>query len=222
MPFSTHQFLDVFASYNGSVFPMQIVLLVAALIAIRLSINGDRASSKTVAGLLAFFWLWTGLVYHFLFFSDINTAAFAFGAFSILQGAVFLYAGVVRSDLRFSDRSGGRRPIGTALIVYSLLIYPIAGMSLGHPYPYSPTFGLPCPTTIFTFGLLLRSGRRVPIYVLPIPLMWSLLGASAAYLLGVWEDIGLLAAALIATGLLINIHPRKSFRISPSFSLKEN
>jgi hypothetical protein len=223
MPFDTRQFLDVFASYNGTVFPMQILLLIAALLAVRLSVNGDRASSKAAAGVLAFFWVWTGLVYHLLFFSEINGAAFAFGAFSILQGAIFLYSGVIRNKLTFHRRSGDRRVIGTMLIAYSLLIYPMAGMALGHTYPYSPTFGLPCPTTIFTFGLLLRSGRRVPFYVLPIPLMWSLIGSSAAYVLGVWEDIGLLFAAVIAAGFLIRHRPRKRrFSISPSFSFKEN
>jgi hypothetical protein len=222
MPFNTDQFLDVFASYNEKVFPMQVVLLVAALVAMRLATNGDGLSSKAVACLLAVFWLWIGLVYHFLFFSQINGAAFAFGAFSILQGGIFLYSGVFRNDLSFRDQTRGRRMIGTALIVYSLLIYPIAGMSRGHAYPYSPTFGLPCPTTIFTFGLLLRSGRAVPLYVLAIPFMWSLLGASAAYLFGVWEDIGLLIAALIAGGFLINPHQTKKFSLVHSLSLKEN
>jgi len=222
MPFNTNQFLDVFASYNETVFPMQILLLVAALVAVRLSMNGDGGSSKTVACVLGFFWLWMGFVYHFLFFSKINTAAFVFGAFSILQGAIFLYSGVIRNDLKFGGRWGERRLIGTVLIVYSLLVYPIAGMSLGHGFPYSPTFGSPCPTTIFTFGLLLRSGRKVPFYVLPIPFIWSLVGTSAAFLLGIWEDLVLVVSALIGAGLLISFHPLKRFRVGPSFGLKEN
>jgi hypothetical protein len=222
MPFNTDQFLDVFASYNEKVFPMQIVLLVAALVAMRLATNGDGLSSRAVACVLGFFWLWIGFVYHFLFFSQINGAAFAFGAFSILQGGIFLYSGVIRNELTFRDQSRGRRMIGTALIVYSLLIYPIAGMSLGHPYPYSPTFGLPCPTTIFTFGLLLRSGRSVPLYVLPIPVVWALLGTSSAYLLGVWEDLGLVVAALIGAALLINVPAWRKFSFAPGLGLKEN
>lgn len=222
MPFNTDQFLGVFASYNETVFPMQIVLLVAALVAMRLATNGDGLSSKTVACVLAFFWLWIGFVYHFLFFSQINGAAFAFGALSIVQGGIFLYSGVFRNDLTFRDQTRGRRMIGTALIVYSLLIYPIAGMSSGHAYPYSPTFGLPCPTTIFTFGLLLRSGRAVPLYVLPIPFLWAILGTSSAYLMGVWEDLGLVVAALFGAGLLVNFRPVRRWSVAPRFSFKEN
>jgi hypothetical protein len=81
--------------------------------------------------------------------------------------------------------------------------------------------GLPCPTTIFTFGLLLRSGRSVPLYVLPVPIAWSLLGFSAAYSLGIWEDVGLLLAGLIGGFLLVNFHTRQSHEISSRLSLKE-
>lgn len=64
MPFTIEQFFQVFEKYNKNVFPMQIVLILMALAAI-LSANKSWAfSDKFVSGLLAFFWLWTGIVYH--------------------------------------------------------------------------------------------------------------------------------------------------------------
>jgi hypothetical protein len=222
MPFNTQQFLDVFARYNETVFPWQIILFAAALVMIRLAAKGDTASSKKVAAMLGFLWLWMGVIYDWLFFSEINNLAFVFGGFFVLQSVILFYAGVVRGDLLFCRQSGARSLIGTLFIVYALLIYPIIGMSAGHSYPYSPTFGLPCPTTIFTFGLLLRSGRSVPIYVLPIPVIWSLVGFSATYWLGMWEDIGLLIAGMIAGALLIGFHPGQSYEISRKFGFKEN
>src|SRR5688572_19213264 len=185
MPFDTQQFLDVFADYNTSVFPAQIALLAASLVALRLAANGDTSSSRISTTILSALWLWMGYVYHWVFFAPINDLAIVFGAMFVIQAAIFFYAGVIRDDLRFERRSGVRGFVGTALIVYALLIYPVIGLAVGHSYPYSPTFGLPCPTTIFTLGILIRSTRSVPFYVLPLMLVWAAVGSSAAYTLGV-------------------------------------
>lgn len=99
MPFNTEQFLDVFARYNEAVLPLQIIFVIAALVTIRLATNGDTFSSKTVAGVLSFLWIWMGVIYHWLFFSGINSLAMVFGGFFVLQSAILFYAGVARSDV---------------------------------------------------------------------------------------------------------------------------
>jgi hypothetical protein len=59
-----------------------------------------------------------------------------------------------------------------------------------------PTFGVPCPTTLYTTGILLMSGHvRWPL--LAIPLAWSIIGGSAALLLGMTPDYALLLAGLV-------------------------
>ena len=97
---------------------------------------------------------------------------------------------------------------GAVFIIYALLIYPVLGHLLGHIYPKSPTFGLPCPMTIFTFGLLLWTDSKIPKYVLIIPFLWSVVGFSAAVNLRIYEDFGLLLAGLLGT-ILIIIRDRK-------------
>jgi Family of unknown function (DUF6064) len=90
------------------------------------------------------------------------------------------------------------------LMIYAMLIYPLIGTLLGHGYPRSPSFGVaPCPTTIFTFGLLLWTNARVPKIVLIIPFLWALLGFSAALSLGVREDLGLLLAGVLSVAMLL-------------------
>jgi hypothetical protein len=66
-------------------------------------------------------------------------------------------------------------------------------------------FGVaPCPTVIFTFGLLLLTSTRIPKYLLLVPLAWSITsGISAPLNFGIYEDFGLVAAGVIGTGLLI-------------------
>ena len=107
--------------------------------------------------------------------------------------------------------------VGGILLLYSLLIYPILGYFLGHVYPYSPTFGAPCPTTIFTFGLLLWTDGKFPKYLLIIPVIWSIVGFSAAFQWGVLEDIMLLISALVATAMIF-YRNKVEKQLTPSFS----
>jgi hypothetical protein len=222
MPFNTQQFLDVFAAYNSTVFPAQVFLIIAALVAIRLAGNGNRRASKIAAVVLSLLWLWMGAIYHWVFFSPINAAAWVFGAFFIFQSAIFFHSGVLKDHLTFKGKAGARSTIGTILVIYSLVIYPVTAMAAGHSYPYTPTFGLPCPTTIFTFGLLLRAGRTVPLYILPIPFLWSLVGFSATYDLGVREDLALVLAGSVGTGLLVGLSLQRKYHLSHGLNLKEN
>lgn len=144
-----------------------------------------------------------GLVYHFWFFSAINRAALIFAAIFVVQGILFFVAGVWNSNLRFRFRLDLFGITGSVLLIYALVVYPVLGYWFGHRYPAAPTFGLPCPTTIFTFGMLLWTNRRVPLYLLPIPFAWSLIGMSAAISLGMIEDYGLMAAGLVGSSLII-------------------
>ncbi len=156
---------------------------------------------------LSFFWVWMGVVYHILYFSSINRAAYFFGAVFIVQGLVFLYFGVLKEKIKFNFNLDLSGIIGLGLIVYALAAYPIIGYFAGHIYPRSPTFGVPCPTTIFTFGLLLHSTTRVPWFIVLIPLLWSLIGFSAALNLSVKEDFGLPVAGMLASPILLFYKP---------------
>lgn len=75
-------------------------------------------------------------------------------------------------------------------------------------------FGVaPCPTTIFTFGLLLWAATPVPAYLIIIPLIWAFIGMSAAVNLQVPQDYGLVAAGVIGTVLIV-IENRKAKRVA--------
>ena len=182
---------------------MQIILVALALASMLFAQKGSNHSSRIVAGILAILWLWMGVVYHWLFFSSINGAAIIFGAIFVLQAVLFLSAGVSGDELSFRFRPDLSGATGILLMIYALVIYPVLGFVFGHKYPHSPTFGLPCPTVIFTFGLLLWTNKRVPLYILLIPFAWSLLGFSAAFLFGMFEDVGLVIAGFMAVSLLL-------------------
>lgn len=87
--------------------------------------------------------------------------------------------------------------------MYALILYPLLGHLLGHRYPALPTFGLPCPTTIFTLGLLLFAAPPLPRSAFVVPVLWAGVGSIAAFKLGVLQDLGLMVAGLIGIAAAI-------------------
>lgn len=208
IPFSTDEFLTVFENYNTSLWPVQVFFYLLAVVAIILVIKNGQQSNRIVFAILAFFWFWMGLVYHILYFSATNKAAYLFGVVFIVQGILFLFQGSIRQNIQLKFDLNLSGVIGVVLIVYALLIYPALGYLMGHVYPRTPTFGVPCPTTIFTFGMLLFSANRVRWFIVFIPLLWSVVGFSAANSLSIKEDFGLVIAGILSAFLLLIYNPR--------------
>jgi hypothetical protein len=217
LPFTPEQFFDVFRQYNLAVWPMQIFFYILAIAALFLAVKETKYSNRVITTILAFFWLWIGIAYHLIYFSSINPAAYIFAGLFSVQGILFFISDTAPQKPWYRFHINNYSIIGTIFILYGLIIYPIWGYYLGHIYPQSPTFGLPCPTTIFTFGLLLWTDTKIPKYLLVIPMLWSLIGFLAAIQLGILEDIMLLATGLMATSL-IWYRDKKLGGLSPSFS----
>ncbi|HWI90242.1 MAG TPA: DUF6064 family protein [Flavisolibacter sp.] len=203
LPFTVEQFLQVFKNYNNAIFPMQIVFYLLALTIIFLSIKKSKGTDKIINSIIAFFWLWMGIIYHMIFFTTINKAAYLFGGFFIIQAMLFFYYGVIKQRLSYSFTQNIFGILGLLLIIFALVVYPLLGYVYGHMYPLAPTFGAPCPTTIFTFGVFLLSETKLVKIVLIIPFLWSLLGFSAATNLGIKEDTALLIAGFLTTAILL-------------------
>ncbi|MCF7805352.1 MAG: DUF6064 family protein [Candidatus Marinimicrobia bacterium] len=199
IPFTSEEFIKVIVAYNQAVWPMQIILVLSAFILLALIWRQREIRSRIVSGIIGGYWLWMGIAYHWIHFTAINKAAWGFGALFVLQGALFMFDAGFSRKLQFSLKDSGARMLAWVFFAYALIIYPVLGTVLGHPYPELPTFGLPCPTTIFTFGILLTAIRRVPVHLLIIPGIWSLIGFGAALNFGIYEDIGLLVAGIVGT-----------------------
>ncbi|MGA9380755.1 MAG: DUF6064 family protein [Phormidium sp.] len=210
IPFTTEQFFRVFEKYNQTIFPMQVVLILVAIASVALAISRKPYANQTISGLLGFLWLWAGVVYHLIFFTEISPPAYLFGALFVFQGLLFLYEGVLKNRLSFRISQKFYGIVGAIFISYALVIYPLIGYALGRTFPASPTFGVPCPTTIFTFGLLLWTNKKFPSSLLIVPILWSLVGTSAALSFGIKEDFGLLVAGTLGTASIIwpNLTPK--------------
>lgn len=203
LPFTSEQFFGVFRLYNSTVWPTQVFLVLLAVLAIVFIALRRPWSGAAVSAILALLWVWIGVAYHLAFFARINPVAYGFGALSIVGGVLFAWHGVICRRFEFAFDRSFRTGLGIALLAFALVVYPVWSTLAGHGYPELPTFGLPCPTTIFTIGVLaLASGTRLRT-VLAVPILWSLVGSQAAFLLDVKPDLGLLVAGVVAVGLFI-------------------
>ena len=156
---------------------------------------------RLICALLAAHWAWSGIAYHYIFFRRINPAATLFGVLFILQAVLFIW---LAKSFRggFAITKSLRGALGGSLIVCAIL-YPALGFGFGLRYPRMPLFAVPCPTELLTAGLLLVSSGMPRISYI-VPLIWAVVGSSAALSLGIRADMALLAAGiLLALDLLL-------------------
>jgi hypothetical protein len=194
LPFSREHFFDLFAAYNGALWPAVVALWVASLLAGVWLLSSRRSHDRWISGLLALHWAWSAVAYHVVFFTRINPAAWLFAAIFLLQAALFFWSGVIRGHVSFMSSRTAWTPIGWFLVAYALL-YPAINAGEHGSVLKIPTFGLPCPTTIFTAGLLLLAAPRSRTLAI-VPIIWSAIGGSAAFLLGVTADYALPVAGV--------------------------
>jgi hypothetical protein len=201
-PFTTEQFFEVFEKYNTSVFPMQLVFFLLAIGSFLFFNSKTPKKDFYIGAFLGMIWLWMGIVYHILFFSVINNAAFLFGGVFILQGIFILYH-TFTGRLIFSFYKSPKAITGYFLLIFSLIIYPLIGYISNGSYSKVISIGLPCPTTIYTFGIFLLTEKRFAKYLLIIPSGWAVIGLGAAFNFGVYQDLLLPLAAIISNVLLL-------------------
>lgn len=201
LPFTRDQFFDVFAAYNTAIWPAQIIAYGLAALALGALWLRPKQARPIALCTLALMWGWTGGLYHILFFTRINGAAIWFGSLFLAQASLF-FVHAARPGGADHNLTLARRVAAWLLIAYALAIYPIIGVLSGHFYPDAPVFGVtPCPLVIFSFGLLLLVQAKTPWLLFAIPALWSVIGGTSAFLLGVPQDWALPISALVAVAV---------------------
>jgi hypothetical protein len=195
LPFTPDQFIDTFAEYNRAFWFVAGSWWLLCAGALMLAWRRPRHSSHHLTSVLAALWAWNAGAYHIWFFARINPAAWLFAALFFVQAGL-LASMAAQGHLEYFSGTGWRRRLGAALVLYALA-YPALTMASGHRYPATPTFGVPCPTTILTIGLLLTSVEGTALKLAAVPILWAFVGGSAAILLSVPSDYVLLIAGVV-------------------------
>ena len=201
--FTLKDFLDMVATYNSAFWPMQLVAYALAIAALICAARGTNCSSRIVSAVLAFFWLWVGIVFNWMYFSKLSPAALAFAVLFVVEGIILGVAGVLRKDLSFRIKAGVYGLVAAFIVLYGMVGYPAIEYLLGRGYPRLLVLGLvPCPTTVFTLGMFFWTEKRLPKYVLIIPFLYSLSGV-IPLILGIVEDLGLGVAGFVTAIMLL-------------------
>jgi hypothetical protein len=204
LPFTTDQFLAVFAAYNAAIWPLQIVANALGVLALAALWWRNRFAQRLVLLILALMWALNGVGYHFIFFAPVNPAAKLFAVLFVVQALLFGASALAQDSLGFQIGGDIRSAFGLLVILYSMVIYEALGYAAGHGLMAGPMFGVaPCPTTLFTIGLLMLMRGRLVKWLAVIPLVWAVIGTSAAILLGIREDLGLAAAGMALLIVLV-------------------
>lgn len=201
--FTFKEFITVMADYNTTVWPFQIVIYFLTIIILGMFFLKIKHSNRILSSYFGMLWIWVGIVFNCLYFSEISPGAYIFAGLFIIQGFIFLYSGAIKGRIVFEINSKLKGFIGLFIVGYSLVGYPIIEYSLERGYPELLPFGLaPCPLTVFTLGMLLLLKNKIPLFIVSIPILYSL-GSIIPISVGIYEDIGLLIAGIILLGFIV-------------------
>ena len=198
LPYTAGVLFSFLEAYNRATGPAALFAPLLGASTLILVLRPGERTDRFVAAFLAVAFLWTGLVFHLLFFADLNFASPAYAALFVVQAALLSWTGVVRGRLRFSFQPTVRASVGLGLALYALLLYPLIDRLSGHGWWSVRAVGqAPDPTVLFTFGLLLLVAGRTPWHLLIIPTLWSLMAGFTAWWLALPQDAVLPIAAIL-------------------------
>ena len=195
-------FFNNVSTYNVSIFPMQIVTLVVAIIlTYLLFVRPSTIVNKLIKIYLSFTFVWFVFMFPFE-----GVYKIGFGLVHIVIAILFFIdIFTAKTEFKFPETSG-KRYFMLFFIFSAFALYPLIEYMSGHIYPKVLLFGVaPCPTVLFSLALLIGAVPKVGkiIFILLIFAAISS-GLSAPILLGVWADLFLLLVLGIY-GLIILI-----------------
>jgi hypothetical protein len=206
--FSPRIYWRLFESLNATWWPLQVLLVAAALTWLALCWRSTQAlstrSTSAAAAVLGVCWLLTAWAFQLERFAPINAPASAYAVAFALQGlGLIALAAVFRRSVRIAS-ARGRQLTALALGLWALLGHPLLALVSGRSLSQAELFGLaPDPTVIATLAFLLlvqpaSDARSLWHLLWWIPLLWCLVSAATLATMGAVVEAGVLSAALTA------------------------
>lgn len=210
LSFTADVFFSLLGQYNRAIWPAQIVAGLLGLGAVLLACRPAAGSDRAAAAILVAAWLWVAIVFLWACFATVSFTAPVVAAAFVAQAALLLWHGVFRGDLAFRFRADLAGWSGLGLALLAMAIYPLLGGFAGRPWSSAAWFGVtPCPTVIYTIGLLLLIDGRRRLGLMVVPLLWSLAAGAAAWFLPVPEALVLPVIAIGGLVLMLRENRRR-------------
>ncbi len=194
--FSPRTYYRLFELHNAAIWPGQVAAMALGLALLILLGTAAPWRGRAISALLAGCWLWVAWGFLFKRYATINWAATYMAAAFAVEALLLVLVGVVGDRLRFGERGAGRA--GLVLLLFALLVQPLAAPLSGRPWSQVELFGVaPDPTALTTLGALLAA-ERMRWDLLAIPLAWCAVSGATLWTMAAPDAWVMPAAAVLA------------------------
>jgi len=199
---TTEIFWNQMGAYNEATLPVQIVMMIVAVVLTYFVFTKASARANTLMKLfLSFAFAWTGVVF-FLIFARSIVSAFSSVLFIII--AILFAIDIFKKKIEFGLPVARWQRYLTVFLILLVFLYPVVGMAIGHHYPGTCMPMAPCPLTVFAITLVAAAipkvDRKVYVFLLP----WAILSLPKCLgALDCYEDCILFAAGVYGLVLLV-------------------
>lgn len=181
---STEEFWAQLAAYNSATWIVQVLWLAATLAAMLLVfIRRTERANAVLKLLLAFAFLWDGIVLFLMFYRGPFYVFFCAPLFILIGG--FFFADIFRNKIAFRWPDGGLGRASALFWISAWLLYPFTGALFGRVFPQVCTPMDPCPLTAVSIALLAAAVPKVSRALFILLLPWALLALPKA--LGMYQ-----------------------------------
>jgi hypothetical protein len=201
---STEMFWNQVSAYNEALWPVQIVMIVAAaFLTYRVFTRPGPRTDVWMKAFLSFAFAWNGIVFFLLFVRNpisMVTGVPLFFTISILFAVDIFTRG---TEFRLPDAKWGKAL--TFLWLALVALYPLIGwVFVGHAYPNMLLPLFPCPLTVFAITLIAAAAPKADKKVFVALLPWALMGLPKCLgALDCYEDCILFVAGVYGLVVLI-------------------
>ncbi len=186
-------FWQTIAEYNLTTWPLQVLIVLAAVVLTVLLYRRPTRRVKTVMKcFLALLNAWIAVAYYIVS-CDARAYSGVMAFFWGVMAAAWIYDAIV--DYTTFERTRKHDKFAFALYLMPFA-YPLISYLRGLEFPMTTSPVMPCTVAIFTIGLMLSFSKRINLFVILFLCHWSLIGFSKVYFFGIPEDL-LLASALV-------------------------
>lgn len=181
--FSPRSYWRLVELYNRAIWPAQLPVLAAGVLALWLAARSGPASRRMLGPLLALAWFWVAWAFHWQRYAQIHLAAPWFAVAFALQGLMLL-AWALLPERNAQAPPRALRVVGLLVVAAAVLAYPLAAPAFGRPLAQAEVAGImPEPTALATLGVVLALARPMPLQwlLVAIPLAWLLVAAATLW-----------------------------------------
>lgn len=171
--------------HNMNLMGLQAVALALGAYLVWLIIRRPEAGNRIIPILLGLVWLWVAWSFLWQRYSDINLVGHYAGIAFAIQGAALLATGLRPSGLSVRLPTGAMKTVAAALLIFSLVLYPLLTPLLGRAIIEAEFFAMmPDPTAVATLAILANSQSRIRWPFMVVPLLWCAFSGATLWVLG--------------------------------------